>query len=183
MRKTIIISVLLQFSLTGCATSLTLTESETKNKIYSGTIRQFSLGCAHATCLDFPFSLAADTVLLPITIPWTIVNYTTRQQEPSQPLADGKYIFEHKFAEVGHHKIESIKLSVIIKGNHITVINNDRSDVFPKGLLEEGTLMWHAKSSEWIIGNSTSDRNAVDVGGCSDGPTVVDLEKRIYWTC
>ena len=21
------------------------------------------------------------------------------------------------------------------------------------------------------------------VGGCSDGPEVVDLEKRIYWTC
>lgn len=61
--------------LIGCATSGTLAEPETKNKIYSGTIRHFELKCAHAVCLDFPFSLVADTLLLPITIPWTIVNF------------------------------------------------------------------------------------------------------------
>ena len=26
-------------------------------------------------------------------------------------------------------------------------------------------------------------RTATEVGGCSDGPEVVDLKKRIYWTC
>jgi uncharacterized protein YceK len=60
--------------LTACTTISTLGEDETRNKIYSGTARQFELKCAHGTCLDFPFSLVADTVLLPVTIPWTIVN-------------------------------------------------------------------------------------------------------------
>jgi uncharacterized protein YceK len=63
------------FMLAGCTTIGTLTEEQTKNKIYSGTIRQVELKCAHATCLDFPFSLVADTALLPVTIPWTIANH------------------------------------------------------------------------------------------------------------
>ena len=29
----------------------------------------------------------------------------------------------------------------------------------------------------------TGDAGADEVGGCSDGPTVIDLVARIYWTC
>jgi len=75
--------------LTGCTTIGTLGEDETRNKIYSGTLRQLELKCAHGTCLDFPFSFVADTVLLPITIPWSIVNVneadTARPQEKAGP--------------------------------------------------------------------------------------------------
>ena len=99
------------------------------------------------------------------------------------PLENGEYVFEHKFAEAEQHTIKSIKLNVTITGRHIVVINNDRFDVFPKGILEEGTLMWHPNSGQWIIGNKPSDKDEIDVGGCSDGPTVIDLEKRTYWTC
>lgn len=30
---------------------------------------------------------------------------------------------------------------------------------------------------------SAYTRGACFVGGCSDGPEVIDLEERIYWTC
>ena len=70
--------------LMGCTTAITLSEPTTKNKVYSGTGRQIYLGCAHGTCLDFPFSLLADTVLLPITIPWTLVNFTDGKSEASK---------------------------------------------------------------------------------------------------
>lgn len=99
------------------------------------------------------------------------------------PLEDGEYIFQHKYAEAEQYRIRSIELLVEIRGNHIVVINNDRSDVFPMGVLEEGTLMWHSKSGQWIIGTVPSDSDADEVGGCTDGPTVIDLQKRIYWTC
>lgn len=105
------------------------------------------------------------------------------EQEKRIPLKDGEYIFEHKFAEANQERIKSIKLLVKIKGKHIIVINNDRFDVFPMGLVDEGELMWHSKSGQWIIGNSSTDKNEADVGGCSDGPTVVDLKRKIYWTC
>ena len=112
-----------------------------------------------------------------------LTGISSANQEMPLPIKDGEYVFEHKFAEAEQHKIKSIKLNVTIKGRHIIVINNDRFDVFPKGVLEEGTLMWHSSSGQWIIGNNPSDKDEIDVGGCSDGPTVIDLEKQIYWTC
>lgn len=69
--------------LVGCTTLITLGESETRNKIYSGTTRQLALKCAHATCIDFPFSLVADTLLLPITLPWTAINHFGSPADPA----------------------------------------------------------------------------------------------------
>jgi hypothetical protein len=99
--------------------------------------------------------------------------------EPSLPSGD--YVFVHKFAE--HPDIPSIKLDVQIRGRHIVLTNNDRTDVFPAGVIEEGMLMWHAASGQWIIGTQPGAVDATEVGGCSDGPQVIDLERRIYWTC
>lgn len=36
---------------------------------------------------------------------------------------------------------------------------------------------------QWVIVRSEADRHATEVGGCSDGPEVVDLQQKIYWTC
>jgi uncharacterized protein YceK len=71
----LITTALLLLAVSGCATMGTLTEPETKNKVFSGTVRHVELKCAHATCLDFPFSLVADVILLPVTIPWTAYRY------------------------------------------------------------------------------------------------------------
>lgn len=112
-----------------------------------------------------------------------ITGCISTNKEPSIPLKDGEYSFEHKYAEAEQYKIKSINVIVRLKGNHITVINRDRYDVFPKGVLEDGELMWHSKSGQWIIGHTPSDLEFDDVGGCTDGPTVIDLVSRIYWTC
>ena len=34
-----------------------------------------------------------------------------------------------------------------------------------------------------LILNFEEDKNAGYVGGCSDGPEVIDLAKKVYWTC
>jgi hypothetical protein len=108
---------------------------------------------------------------------------TVNAKEKPIPLEDGQYFFEHKYAEAEHYQIKSIQLIVEIDGRTVVVINNDRFDVFAQGVLEEGTLMWHSKSRQWIIGDSPTDRNRDDIGGCSGGPNVIDLVNRIYWTC
>lgn len=97
------------------------------------------------------------------------------------PIKNGDYQFQHKFAE--HPDMESIHFLVKIRGNHIAVSNVESSDIFPIGLIEEGTLMFHEEEQEWIISTSANDIKAKEVGGCSDGPTVVDLIKKIYWSC
>lgn len=100
---------------------------------------------------------------------------------PQIPIASGQYVFQHRFAE--HPTIPSIPLDVTISGSHIVVVNPAASDPFPAGVLAEGELMWHAASKQWIIGHKASDRSVEDAGGCSEGPEVVDLANRIYWTC
>jgi hypothetical protein len=100
---------------------------------------------------------------------------------PPLPIQPGQYTFQHRFSE--HPSIKSISLAAKISGTHIVLINKTRSDVFPKGVIAEGTLTWHAGSEQWIIGQEASDQHVKDVGGCSDGPEVIDLQKRIYWTC
>jgi len=64
----------------------TLAEHETKNKVFSGTRRHVELKCAHAVCLDFPFSRVADAVLLPVTTPWSIANWS--RSERSSPVSE-----------------------------------------------------------------------------------------------
>lgn len=100
---------------------------------------------------------------------------------PASPIPSGQYIFQHRFAE--HPTLPSVPLTARIDALHITLINQTRSDIFHMGIVAEGTLMWHAPSKQWIIGDKDSDRHVRDVGGCSDGPEVIDLQQKIYWTC
>src|SRR6266850_3202781 len=72
--RVFVAAVLVPIVLPSCATIVTLSEDETKNKVYSGTLRHIDLKCGHAVCLDFPFSLVTDTLLLPLTIPWSLIN-------------------------------------------------------------------------------------------------------------
>ena len=102
---------------------------------------------------------------------------------PAIPLPTGRYEFQHKFGEAEHWRIPSIKLIVEIIDDYVTVTNADSDDVFPFGVIDEGTLMWHEKRQRWIIGETDSDRFREDVGPCSAGPAFIDLEARIYWTC
>ena len=80
-KRLIVLPIISCMYISGCTTIITLSEPETKNKIYSGTVRQIELKCAHGTCLDFPLSFILDTVILPITIPVTIYNYATSKSE------------------------------------------------------------------------------------------------------
>ena len=99
----------------------------------------------------------------------------------SVPIPSGNYVFSHRFAE--QPNMQSIQVNVRINGFHVVVENPKASDPFPAGVLDEGTLMWHAASEQWIIGQEETDLSLRDVGGCSDGPSVIDLARRIYWTC
>ena len=100
---------------------------------------------------------------------------------PRLPIHSGRYVFQHRFAE--QPNMVSVALIAKVTGHHIVLINKSKSDVFPKGVIVDGEIMWHAKSRQWIIIENKSDRYAKDVGGCSGGPDVVDLLHKIYWTC
>lgn len=101
--------------------------------------------------------------------------------DPAIPIKSGDYTFYHRDAEFPRSK--GFPVTVSIRGDHITVINPKPYGPMPAGVLEDATLMWHPKSKQWILGHSDRDRDAPEVGGCSDGPYVIDFKTRIIWTC
>lgn len=116
-----------------------------------------------------------------LTVMMALASALSAPSAPTIPLASGCHAFQHRFAE--HPAIPSIGLEVTITGTRISVVNRVASDPFPAGTLAEGQIMWHPASRQWIIGHADSDALATDVGGCSDGPEVIDLVNKIYWTC
>ncbi len=101
-----------------------------------------------------------------------------------QKLKNGTYKFSIRDAEYVSHPIVA-KCKVIIKRDKIKVIYIDSSLTLIKygDIFDEGILMWHKKTKQWIIGHSKQDKNAKEVGGCSDGPRVIDLKKKEIWNC
>ena len=110
-----------------------------------------------------------------------LLTHAALSDAPPIPLPTGRYEFHVRYTE--HPSTPGPKLIAEIVDNHIELINVDSDDVFPFGVIASGTLMWHETSQRWIIGHGEDDLKAPFVGGCSDGPDVVDLVERIWWTC
>ena len=100
---------------------------------------------------------------------------------PDPPLPSGHYVFQQRFAE--HPAMGGGPVEVTITGTRVVVTQRGGSAGFPAGVLAEGELAWHAGSGQWIIARSAQDLSAPEVGGCTDGPEVLDLADRVYWTC
>jgi hypothetical protein len=105
-------------------------------------------------------------------------------QMDAVPIASGDYKFAVKDAEFDG-RIPSGDVILKIRGRHVIVTSGRRASVFPDGLVEEGELMWHASSGQWIIGMSAADAVAPDSGDvCApDGRVVLDFEHHFYWMC
>jgi hypothetical protein len=95
----------------------------------------------------------------------------------------GTYIYTISFIE-GEGKPQGETCKVVIDGYKIKVIHNGGKLSGKKGdIIDEGTIMKHAKTGKWIIGKKESDKNAPEIGGCSDGPIEVDFKHNIVWLC
>jgi hypothetical protein len=117
---------------------------------------------------------------LSIFVFFTILNGIA-QADPALPIKSGKHIFQHRDAEFPNS--HGFPVRAIIRGNQITIINPKAYGPIPAGVIDEATLMWHSKEKQWILGHQESDRNAPEIGGCSEGPNVIDFKARIIWTC
>jgi hypothetical protein len=100
---------------------------------------------------------------------------------PSPPIADGKYSFQLRDPEFPD--AAGIPLRATVDAEHIEFVTTAASDRFPEGARFEGALTWHAGTKQWLLGEAPGDALATAVGGCSEGPEVVDLDKRIFWMC
>ena len=126
-------------------------------------------------------ALATALVLaLAWSLPTTSPAQPAHRPAPRRP-ADGRYRFEHRYAE--HPSLPGFAVTVVVRKGRVSVINPQAEDQFPRGTIDGGLLLWNHPTRQWIIGQSADDAHSDNVGGCSDGPSVVDFQRRIYWTC
>jgi hypothetical protein len=101
----------------------------------------------------------------------------------AQKPKDGTYTYSIAFAE-WQGKSLGATCTVLIKGDSIKVIHNGKGNLTGKkgDIIDSGILMKH-KSGKWIIGHNIKDKDADDIGGCSDGPRVIDFKRKKVWSC
>jgi hypothetical protein len=103
-------------------------------------------------------------------------------KEPRVPLEPGTYQFQWKDAEFASS--DGFPVRVEIAAKRLRIINEREHREVPIGELDDGELMWHAQSRQWILGHAETDKLAASVGGCDGAdPFVVDFETRVIWTC
>ncbi len=102
----------------------------------------------------------------------------------AQKPKDGTYTYSIAFAE-WNGKSLGAKCTVIIKGDSIKVIHNGQGNLTGKkgDILDQGIIMKHTKTGKWIIGHSDKDKGAKEIGGCSDGPSIIDFKRKKFWSC
>ena len=101
----------------------------------------------------------------------------------AQKPGDGKYTYILAFAE-WQGKSLGATCTVVINGDSIKVIHNGKGNLTGKkgDIINEGIIRKH-KSGKWIIAHNKDDINSDEIGGCSDGPMVIDFRRKKVWTC
>jgi hypothetical protein len=102
----------------------------------------------------------------------------------AQKPKDGTYTYSIAWAEWGGKSVGAT-CTVIIKGDSIWVVHNGKSNTTGKkgDIYARGIIMKHTKTGRWIIGSSRADKAAKEIGGCSDGPPVIDFRNKRFWSC
>jgi hypothetical protein len=86
-------------------------------------------------------------------------NLTTAQKPK-----DGTYTYSIAFAE-WQGKSLGATCTVIIKGDSIKVVHNGKGKLTGKkgDILDQGIIMRHTKTGNWIIGHNKKDKDAKDL--------------------
>lgn len=106
------------------------------------------------------------------------------KSNPNEIPPDGEYIYQIRFAE-WENRYHGQDVKVVIKGDSIKVFHHkgELSNIKIGELFEEGIIKFHEESGNWIIIKNEEDMDTEEVGGCSDGPTIINFEEKYYLLC
>jgi hypothetical protein len=101
----------------------------------------------------------------------------------AQKPPDGTYTYRVAFTEWGGKSLGAT-CTIRIKGDSIWVIHNGKKNVSGRKneIIDKGIILKH-NSGKWIIGISVEDKEAKDIGGCTDGPRIIDFKNKKIWFC
>jgi hypothetical protein len=111
---------------------------------------------------------------------WNIIELKEKQNGIPK---DGTYRYDLAFAEWGGKTLGN-KVLVKVQGNFIKILfeEGNLSEAKKGDVIEQGWVIKH-KTGNWIIFNQSYQIKSEEVGGCSDGPTIIDFKNKKYWTC
>ncbi len=114
-----------------------------------------------------------------LSLVFTFFGLTCSAQKPK----NGTYTYDVAFAEWDGRSLGAT-VTIKIKGDSIYVIHNGSNLTGSKGdIIDSGIIMRHKQTGKWIIGHSENDKNAPEIGGCSEGPSEIDFKNRKFWLC
>jgi hypothetical protein len=109
----------------------------------------------------------------------SLTSFTTHAQKPK----NGTYTYKIAFEE-WQGKSLNTTCTVIVKGDSIKIVYDGTGNLTAKkgDIIDEGIMMVH-KTGKWIVAHSVNDKEAKEIGGCSNGPLVIDFKKKLVWIC
>lgn len=99
-----------------------------------------------------------------------------------QKPKNGTYTYHIAWAE-WNGKTLGATCTVVIKNDSVKIVNNGSVSGKKGDILIEGIIMQHKKTGKWIIGHTKNDIYAKEIGGCSNGPTIIDFKHRTWESC
>lgn len=96
-----------------------------------------------------------------------------------ETIPQGTFKYEMYFAEFSG-RINNNTCDVEINGNNIKVLQDETTNFSGGKVLFDGLILKH-KSGVWILGEDKKDKNAEEVGGCTEFPIIYFDCKLIEW--
>lgn len=96
-----------------------------------------------------------------------------------ETIPQGTFKYEMYFAEFSG-RINNNTCDVEINGNNIKVLQDETTNFSGGKVLSDGLILKH-KSGVWILGEDKKDKNAEEVGGCTEFPIIYFDCKLIEW--
>ncbi|WP_188440612.1 hypothetical protein [Planktosalinus lacus] len=99
--------------------------------------------------------------------------------QEKETIPQGTFNYEMYFAEFGG-RMENSTCNVEIKDNRIKVLQDGTTNFMGGKVIFEGLVIRH-KSDVWILARDEEDKNAEEIGGCTEFPVIYFDCKLIEW--
>ncbi|SEA75501.1 hypothetical protein [Psychroflexus halocasei] len=95
-------------------------------------------------------------------------------------IPQGNFVYELYFAEFGG-RMKNAECKIEIDGNKIIIEQNENTNLTGGTEIFSGLILKH-KSGKWILGENEEDKNAEEIGGCTEIP-IIDFKTKIIEWC
>lgn len=95
-------------------------------------------------------------------------------------IPQGTFIYELYFAEFGG-RMKNAECKIQVDGNKIIIEQTENTNLTGETEIFNGLILKHT-SGKWILSENEEDKNAIEIGGCTEIP-IIDFKTKIIEWC